>query len=77
MGTSGKIVIIMMMTITELWIICSLCNDSLLFANDAEEIKDGEEVLRDGSPTEAALRVLAEKIGFFEGMLNSCKIEKI
>ena len=51
-------------------IICSLCNDSLLFANDAEEIKDGEEVLRDGSPTEAALRVLAEKIGFFEGMLK-------
>ena len=51
-------------------IICSLCNDSLLFANDAEEIKDGEEVLRDGSPTEAALRVLAEKIGFFEGMIK-------
>merc|ERR1711865_829792 len=56
-------------------IICSLCNDSLLFANDAEEIKDGEEVLRDGSPTEAALRVLAEKIGFFEGITTSGNLD--
>ena len=48
--------------------ICALCNDSLLFHNTAEEVQDGEEVLRDGSPTEAALRVLAEKIAAFEGV---------
>ena len=48
--------------------ICALCNDSTLFANTSDDIQEGEEVQRDGSPTEAALRVLAEKIASFEGV---------
>ena len=48
--------------------ICALCNDSTLAANMSSDVQDGEEVIRDGSPTEAALRVLAEKIASFEGV---------
>ena len=50
--------------------ICALCNDSTLAANMSSDVQDGEEVIRDGSPTEAALRVLAEKIASFEGVVG-------
>jgi Ca2+-transporting ATPase len=55
--------------------ICALCNDSSLFHNTADEVKEGEEILRDGSPTEAALRVLAEKIAAFEGRSQPSNIK--
>ena len=53
--------------------ICALCNDSTITSTDETEDEsgsagDGNGVVRDGSPTEAALRVLAEKISASLGL---------
>merc|ERR1711871_160707 len=54
--------------------ICALCNDSTITATNESEDEDGNAqdggngVVRDGSPTEAALRVLAKKISTSLGL---------
>ena len=56
--------------------ICALCNDSTITANNENDDDDDDDrsssasVTRDGSPTEAALRVLAEKIASTLGLVD-------
>lgn len=58
--------------------ICALCNDSTITTveetdggNDDDDTDNKDGVTRDGSPTEAALRVLSEKISLNLGLSDS------